>query len=330
MSGQKPLVLIVGATGFTGQSVVTGLLQSGNFRVAALVRPSSLEKPAVKELRASGVEIRPGDVTDPADKLKEVLSGVDIIVCTIIATLIEAQRELFRVAKEVGVKRVVPNDWATPGQRGVRQLHDQKLAIRDYVKEIGLDATFIDVGWWMQGSLPLPSHKKTALGEWLESIYGDGNDKMLVTDLRHIGTYVARILADPRTVNHAVMVWEDEVTQLQAHEIGEAASGEADVIKAKRKYVSAEEVLQRIEQAKATLAKNPTDFGAVVALYGAEYMRSMHLLGENSLESAKRLGYLDARELYPDIPKHTLADFAKEFYTNPSLQAIFDKDLSQS
>ncbi|KAI0764287.1 NAD-P-binding protein [Trametes elegans] len=330
MSSQKPLVLVIGATGFTGQSVVNGLLKSGDFRVAALVRPSSLEKPVVKELRASGVEIRPGDATDSADKLKEVLSGVDIIVCTIIGTLIEAQRELFRVAKGVGVKRVVPNDWATPGQRGVRQLHDQKLAIRDYVKEIGLDATFIDVGWWMQGSLPPPPHKKTALGEWLESIYGDGHNKMLVTDLRHIGTYVARILADPRTVNQVVIVWEDEVTQLQAHEIGEAASGEADTARAKRKYVSAEEVRERIEQAKAAFAEDPTNFAAAVALYGAEYMLSMHILGENSLEFAKQLGYLDARELYPDIPKYTLAEFAKEFYTNPRLQAFYDRDLSQS
>ena len=40
----------------------------------------------------------------------------------------------------------------------------------------------------------------------------------------------------------------------------------------------------------------------------------MQVFGENTLENAKRLGYLDARELYPDIPKHTLEEYAKEFY----------------
>ena len=43
-------------------------------------------------------------------------------------------------------------------------------------------------------------------------------------------------------------------------------------------------------------------------------MLSIHILEENSLKNAKRLGYLDVQELYPDMPKHTLEEFAKEFY----------------
>lgn len=46
----------------------------------------------------------------------------------------------------------------------------------------------------------------------------------------------------------------------------------------------------------------------------AQYMYSLHILRENTLENAKRLGFLDARELYPDIPKFSLAEFAKEYY----------------
>lgn len=46
-----------------------------------------------------------------------------------------------------------------------------------------------------------------------------------------------------------------------------------------------------------------------------QYMNSIHVLGENSLEYAtKTLGYLDARALYPDLPKYTLEEFAKEYY----------------
>lgn len=40
----------------------------------------------------------------------------------------------------------------------------------------------------------------------------------------------------------------------------------------------------------------------------------MHILGENSLENAKALGALDARELYPDIVPVKFVDFAKKFY----------------
>ena len=45
-----------------------------------------------------------------------------------------------------------------------------------------------------------------------------------------------------------------------------------------------------------------------------EYLHSLFVLEENTLQNAKRLGYLDARELYPDIEPATLKDYAKDFY----------------
>lgn len=48
-----------------------------------------------------------------------------------------------------------------------------------------------------------------------------------------------------------------------------------------------------------------------------EYMYSLHVLGENTLANAKALGYLDAQELFPDLPKLTLEEFAKEYYSLP-------------
>ena len=43
MANDKPLVLILGGTGHTGQSVVDGLLKSGNFVRVQLVRNSLYE-----------------------------------------------------------------------------------------------------------------------------------------------------------------------------------------------------------------------------------------------------------------------------------------------
>lgn len=56
---------------------------------------------------------------------------------------------------------------------------------------------------------------------------------------------------------------------------------------------------------------------AFVKWTSSQYQYSMHILGENSLENAKALGALDARELYPDIVPTRLEDFAKEFYNDP-------------
>ena len=100
--------------------------------------------------------------------------------------------------------------------------------------------TFIDVGWWMQLYLPLPvrSQAPQLMKEMGWSMYADGAGCSLVTNREHIGTYVARILADPRTLNHAVMVWEDEVRQSDAHALGELLSGEGDALREKRIAVS--------------------------------------------------------------------------------------------
>ena len=62
---------------------------------------------------------------------------------------------------------------------------------------------------------------------------------MLLTHLSDIGVWVARIIADPRTLNQAGIVWGDEITANAAHDIGERISGEWEALKAKRTYVSA-------------------------------------------------------------------------------------------
>lgn len=48
------------------------------------------------------------------------------------------------------------------------------------------------------------------------TFYGDGDKKSAITDLNHVGDFAARIVADERTLNKWVYVWEDELTQAEA------------------------------------------------------------------------------------------------------------------
>lgn len=204
-----------------------------------------------------------GSVTDDYEKLKNLVQDVDILISAVDARVLKDQREIFRAAKEVGVQRVIPCDWATPGARGVRFLTDmvrksprfcvykdrkltgvlpplQKLDIHDYVKELGLGYTIIDVGWWSQLYLPLPL--RSAVPQHLKDmswmVYGTGETRNLLTNLNHIGTWVARIIADPRTLNKYVIIWEDETTQENAYELGVRYSGDGEALRAKRINVS--------------------------------------------------------------------------------------------
>lgn len=62
---------------------------------------------------------------DAVEKHKEHLRGVDIMISAVHPEYILAQKLILQAAKEVGVKRVVPCDFGTVGDKGIRILHDQ-------------------------------------------------------------------------------------------------------------------------------------------------------------------------------------------------------------
>ncbi len=78
-----------------------------------------------------------------------------------------------------------------------------------------------------------------------------------------------------------------------------------------------EELEQWRDEGRAAAAREPTDATAQMKQGMSEYMLHLHFLQENTLENVTRLGYLDARGLYPDIPPHTLEGYAEEFYKLP-------------
>ena len=92
-------VLLLGATGETGGSILTGLLDARHFvrdsshfsvllltngqDVKALIRPSSAQKPEVKDLLKRGVKIVVADISSPVEELVPLLHGVDIFISAI-------------------------------------------------------------------------------------------------------------------------------------------------------------------------------------------------------------------------------------------------------
>ena len=68
-------VLITGATGFTGGHLARSLARRGH-QVRGLVRPASRD--GADALTESGVEVAPGDLTDPAS-LAPACAGIDVV-----------------------------------------------------------------------------------------------------------------------------------------------------------------------------------------------------------------------------------------------------------
>lgn len=123
-----------------------------------------------------------------------------------------------------------------------RLTFNQKEDLLNHIKKIHLPFTVVDVGWWYQVNLPkLPSGRiDYAAMETADGIAGDGNVPFALTDVRDVGNYVVRIIADPRTLNRMVFAYNEVMTQNQVYDLLEALSGET----LERKYVSEQSTLE--------------------------------------------------------------------------------------
>ncbi|KAK2470318.1 hypothetical protein H9L39_17935 [Fusarium oxysporum f. sp. albedinis] len=305
-------VAIIGAAGQTGSVIVQALLESTapTFDVVALTRPLSLQKPATLELQRKGVKVVSVDLGGPESALIEILVGIDVVISTIYGGSVMDEIPLINASKSAGVKRYLPCFFATVAPpKGALRLRDMvKEDVLNHIKKIHLPFTVVDVGWWYQVNLPkLPSGRiDYAAMETADGIAGDGNVPFALTDVRDIGSYVARIITDPRTLNRMVLAYNEVWTQNRVYDLLERLSGE----KLERKYVPAEAIEASIAEIEAT-SPSP-DFLEFVILAQYQYWYSCGIRADNTPEYASYLGYLNTQELYPDFKWRGFRSYVQE------------------
>ncbi|KAJ7621751.1 hypothetical protein DFH06DRAFT_1060064 [Mycena polygramma] len=312
MSSSKQQVLLLGATGETGGSILHGLLEdSDSFIVEALVRPSSAEKLEVKALVERGIKIRVADIEGPLESLVASLSGVDVLISAIDAMSQLAQIQLATAAKEAGVKRFVPCVFTTvapPG--GVMALRDSKEEVYQQIRKLYLPYTIVDVGFWYQLSFPVLPSGRVDYASVVPNIevHCDGNMPTMLTDLRDIGPFVARIIKDPRTLNQSVIAYGEVLSENEVLETMEALSGE----KVERKHTSTDDIIAARAAHAATVKAHPHNRLARMSVLVDDYNYSKYVRGDNTPAHATYLGYLDAKELYPEFQSKGFTEFARE------------------
>ncbi|KAH7133754.1 hypothetical protein EDB81DRAFT_903960 [Dactylonectria macrodidyma] len=306
-------VAFLGATGESGGLILSGLLASENpkFEVTALARPSSISKPAYEKLSSRGVPTVAVDLQGPEAEIAEYLKVFDVVIASVPPNALESQLPLARAAKLTNVKRFVPSAFAMAiDPDGVSSAQKMKEQIYAEISALGLPFTIIDVGWWYNGFIPqVPSGKTSyavALPDFLQNLIpGDGTIKTHVVDPDNVGTFVARILADPRTLNKRVMASSAIMSFNDMFDVVEELAGE----RPQRKYISADGLRDMISDLSTKIELDPGNYMLLVGKVWLEYYASSFIDGDNSPRGVSGLGYLLATELYPDVQTTSFTRF---------------------
>lgn len=100
--------------------------------------------------------------------------------------------------------------------------------------------------------------------------------------------------------------------------------------KVEQTAVSAEELQQRLEASRPAFTADSEHWGKQVKMNAVDYLYSMFVRGDTEPKYAKYLGYLDTRELYPNIKTRGSRDYlvdaleGKEgkLYSNFSVESL--------
>ncbi|KAI8300859.1 hypothetical protein K4K59_001338 [Colletotrichum sp. SAR11_240] len=282
--------------------------------VTALVRPSSISKPAYAKLAQRGVEIVAINLEGPEVDAARVLEGQDVVIASVPPNALDSQLPLIRASKLANIERFIPTAFAMAlDPNGISSVQITKEKTYQELERCKISYTIIDVGWWYNGFIPeVPSGKTDhaiALPDFLRNLIpGDGNMKTYVIDNEDVGKFVARIIVDPRTVNKRVMAAGASMSFNEMFAIAEELTSDTVT----RKHVSAEELKSMIVGAASQLQSDSDNYLLLVGKLWLEYYYSSFIDGDNSPEGAKRLGYIVARDLYPDFKPTTFRDFFQQ------------------
>ncbi|KAK5098081.1 hypothetical protein LTR70_004325 [Exophiala xenobiotica] len=216
-------VVLVGAAGRLGPSILQALLESDSFNVSVLTRASS------KPTYPSSVNVLKTDDDLPYDQLVRALADQDALVLAFSGTQKDNSIKLANAAFEAGVKHVIPADFGScdssdPRSLSLVPLYVNKKDVRDHLVELSkkmrsdgsniswtslITGHFFDYGL-KSGLLSMDVDKCKA------KVFDDGNHKFSATTLATIGLATARILQkadDPRVKNKLVYVQSIQTTQ---------------------------------------------------------------------------------------------------------------------
>jgi uncharacterized protein YbjT (DUF2867 family) len=200
-------VVVFGATGAQGGSVVKALLQSKNYSVIGITRDAG--KPASKELADQGVKVVEADLGDEKSLLKALDGAYAVFSTTNFweageSAEIEQAKRVAKVAKEVGVQHFL---WSTLPYAGKESngkwpvTHfDSKAKVDEFIESLGFKyLTYIVPSFYYSNfHAPFNMARKGEDGIYTFALPCKASTKLTMFDVKEdTGKPIPGILDDP-------------------------------------------------------------------------------------------------------------------------------------
>lgn len=191
-------VAIVGASSGFGRTLLYHFVEQGKHQITVLSRSANSSS------SPHSVAVKAVDY-DSHSSLVSALQGVHTVIITLASyddSFRTSQLNVLAAAKEVGVRRIAPSEYALTGYGGI-DLYKPKAAVWEAVKQSGLEYTNFACGIFMNGlSTGTPKGEEKALAglrPWnfifnvksgTADIPGDGSSLVTFTEIHDICRFI--------------------------------------------------------------------------------------------------------------------------------------------
>jgi uncharacterized protein YbjT (DUF2867 family) len=221
MTNRDGVVLVTGATGRQGGSVVRHLQAQGGWKIRALTRNPNDE--ASRRLASQGVEIVKGDLEDAAS-LGGAVNGAQAVYSVQDFWAVGAKREvqqgknLADVARKAGVEHFV---YSSVGgaERNSRIDHwESKWEVEKHIRKLGLPATMVRPAAFMENYYIDQVEIGLLKGKLMDPIRGDKPYQTIAAD--DIGGFVALAFSRPKEfIGMELEIAGSELTNIEAAQV---------------------------------------------------------------------------------------------------------------
>jgi len=228
---QQKMIVVTGATGAQGSSVIKALLANSQYTVRALTQNARSSK--AQALRDTGVEVIEGNFDDvetltallqgaygvfgvtsggePSDK--EYQQGKNLVDAVQAAGV-----QHFVYSSQPGYSQLSNGQWPVPRC-------DVKAAIKRYTKELKLPASFVEVSFYYENFLSAFPLQRDAGGGFYFG-FPQGDTKLAMTSVEDMGGVVAAVFNYPQEyIGRTVGVVAEDLTCAEYAQILEKVLG---------------------------------------------------------------------------------------------------------